>query len=406
MPKSFPPMAEPSAALDGIRIVDFSRMLPGPWCTQMLADLGCDVIKIEQPGIGDLSRHNPPNFRVGSAYFHTVNLNKRSIALDLAAPDDLAVAHELIREADVVVESFRKDVPSRLKIDYDAAHSLNPRVIYCSITGFGQTGPFSGIPGHDLVVQSMTGVMGVADNQYGVPPMPGFQAGDYAAAAYAVIGILAALQKRNATGEGCYLDISMFDALVSMTNVISGAALARMGGREVSGIMELWGKNPRYATYRTRDGRGVAVSLLETKIWNAFCSLIGRPDLINPDERPEDRHTVHGGRSELYRKALEDFCLSRDRDELVEWAQQNDVPILPVLTPDEALASGHADERGMIEWIDHPVEGRIPVIGNPLARSGLTRGRRAPAPVIGEHSQEIQRELDAARAPAQLGRGL
>jgi len=398
------PTSERTGALQGIRVLDFSRMLPGPWCTQMLGDLGADVIKVEQPGVGDLGRYNPPNFRVGSVYFNSVNLNKRSVELDLAKAEDRDVAHQLMAEADVVVESFRTGVPARLQVDYETARRLRPNVIYCSITGFGQTGPFAGIPGHDLVVQSMTGVMGVSEKIGVVPPMPGFQAADYAGAAYALAGILAALHRRRSTGEGCYLDISMFDSLISMTNVISGAALARASGHEVSSIMELWGGNPRYATYLTRDGKAVAVSLLETRIWSAFCELIGRPDLISPEETPKDRHTVHGDRSALYREALKEFCLSRDRDELVAWAKANDVPILPVYTPDEALRSEHVTARGLVQWIEHPVEGRIPVLANPLGRSGLTVRHRRPAPTIGQDSDQIKREVKAGTVRPQTRR--
>ncbi|MDE2064747.1 MAG: CoA transferase, partial [Bradyrhizobium sp.] len=145
-------------ALAGIKVVDFSRMLPGPWCTQMLGDLGADVIKVEQPEVGDLGRHNPPNFKQSSVYFTTVNGNKRGVALDLSRAEDRKKAHELIAEADVIVESYRRDVTKRLEIDYNTARKINPRIIYCSITGFGQTGPWAGIPGHDLVVQAVTGV--------------------------------------------------------------------------------------------------------------------------------------------------------------------------------------------------------------------------------------------------------
>lgn len=381
--------------LTGIKIVDFSRMLPGPWCTQMLADLGADVIKVEQPDVGDFGRHNPPNYRQGSVYFNTVNANKRGVTLDLTIPADREKAHDLIAGADVVVESYRRGVVGRLQIDYETAKALNPRIIYCSITGFGQTGPWADIPGHDLVVQSATGVMGTG-REGELPAVPSFQAADYAAAAYAIAAILSALYRRRDNGEGCNLDISMFDCLFSMTNVIAGAALARAGGFPVTSIMELYGANPRYATYMTKDGKAVAVSLLETRIWKSFCELIGRLDLVFPDEGPEDRHTLHGERSKLYRKAIAEFCMSRPRDELIDLTIRHNVPILPVYSPDEAVSSDHVAARGLIEWISHPSEGRIPILANPLARSGLTR-QRAPAPSLGDH-QAILDQPDALAA--------
>lgn len=387
---------QPAPALEGVRVLDFSRMLPGPWCTQMLADLGADVVKVEQPGVGDLGRHNSPNFKSGSVYFNTVNLNKRSIALDLSRQDDRDAALRLMETADVVVEAFRGGVAGRLGIDYEAARRRNPAVIYCSITGFGQSGPLADIPGHDLVIQSAAGVMGVGGVPGQAPPIPGFQAGDYAAACYAVIGILAALNRRRATGEGAYLDVSMFDALFSMTNIVGGSALAQAAGNLSSPPMELWGGNPRYATYPTRDGKAVAVSLLEARIWAHFCRVIGRPDLVFDDEGPQDRHTSHGERSQRYRQALSELCLSRDRDELVAWMHAHDVPIVAVHTPQEALACEHAAERGLVQWLDHPSEGRIPVLANPLAASGLTVPVRKPAPALGEHTGEVLAEAGPA----------
>lgn len=380
------------AALEGVRVLDFSRMLPGPWCTQMLADLGADVVKVEQTGVGDLGRHNAPDFREQSVYFNTVNLNKRSVELDLADPEDRALAQSLMEGADVVVESFRSGVAARLGIDYETARSLNPSLVYCSVTGFGQHGPWAHIPGHDLVIQATSGVLGVAATPGVAPPLPGFQTGDYVAASYAVIAILAALNRRAATGEGGSIDVSMFDALFSMGNIFNGLALARASGNDRTPGMELWGGNPRYATYTTADGRAVAVSLLEARIWAHFCRLIGREDLIDESEGPEDRHTAHGERSALYRKALAEFCAARPRDELVAEMARHDVPIVPVLAPDEAIASEHARARGLVEWIDHPREGRIPVLANPLAESGLTTGVRRPAPALGEHTHDVRRQ--------------
>jgi crotonobetainyl-CoA:carnitine CoA-transferase CaiB-like acyl-CoA transferase len=385
------PNAASPGALSGVRVLDFSRMLPGPWCTQMLGDFGADVIKVEQPGVGDLGRHNQPNFKEGSVYFNTVNGNKRGITLDLSKPEDRAAAHRLIGQSDVIVESYRRGVPHRLQIDYDTAKRLKPNIIYCSITGFGQTGPFSDIPGHDLVVQSVTGVMGTGLDNEELPPVPGFQAADYAGAAYAIAGVMAALHRKRSTGEGCYLDISMFDSLFSMSNIVSGAALARTGGFPVTTTMEVWGRNPRYSTYKTKDGKAVAVSLLEARIWNSFCKLIGREDLISPDEGPEHRHTVHGNRADLYRKAIGDLCLSKSRDNLVAWMLKNNVPIMPVYSPDEAVQSEHVAARNMVEWMPHPVEGRIPVIANPLASSGLTTGPRGPAPALGQHQDLLSK---------------
>jgi crotonobetainyl-CoA:carnitine CoA-transferase CaiB-like acyl-CoA transferase len=383
--------------LAGIRVLDFSRLLPGPWCTQMLGDLGADVIKIEQPGSGDHARHNPPQYRESSVYFNGVNRNKTSLALDLSKPEGREVAHRLLKQADIVVESFRRGVPAKLKIDYDTARTLKPEIVYCSITGFGQTGAYAGIPGHDLVVQAATGLIGVAAGQGGAT-VPGFQAADYAAAAYATIGILAALHRRRDSGVGCYIDTSMFDSLFSMCNIVLNSGLAHIAGNRGAQGMEVWGGNPRYSIYTAQDGRAVAVSLLEAGIWKSFCVLIERPDLISADESPSDRHTSHGGRSAIYRKAIQDYCSSMPRDRLVEKMLAADIPISPVNDPDEALQDPHVRDRKLIEWIEHPTEGRIPQIANPLAVSGLANTMRRGAPALGADNDAILDSLGYSEA--------
>jgi crotonobetainyl-CoA:carnitine CoA-transferase CaiB-like acyl-CoA transferase len=378
--------------LAGLRVLDFSRLLPGPWCTQMLGDLGAEVIKIEQPETGDFSRHNPPTYRSGSVYFHSVNRNKSSLSLDLSKPEGREIAHRLIESADVLVESFRRGVPARLGIDYDAASALKSDLIYCSITGFGQSGTYADIPGHDLVVQAATGLIGVAAGN-GAATVPGFQAGDYAAAAYATIGILAALNRRGTSGNGCFLDISMFDSLFSMCNIVFTSAMGQISGNTSKQMMEVWGGNPRYAIYRAKDGLPVAVSLLEARIWKAFCQLIGQPELVSAAESPVDRHSSHGDRSVTYRQAIEDYCSSMPRSELIAKMLSANIPISPVNDPNEALVDPHVRDRELIEWIEHPVEGRIPQIANPLARSGIANTTRSGAPALGGDNDAILASL-------------
>jgi CoA:oxalate CoA-transferase len=378
--------------LAGLLVLDFSRLLPGPWCTQMLGDLGAEVIKIEQPGAGDVSRHNPPSYRDSSVYFNSVNRNKRSLSLDLSKPAGRDVAHRLIAKADIVVESFRRGVPAKLGIDYDVARKLKPDIIYCSITGFGQNGTYAGIPGHDLVVQAATGLIAAAAGD-GAATVPGFQAGDYAATAYATIGVLAALHRRRDTGMPCYIDTSMFDSLFSMCNIVLTSGMAHIAGNGGAQAMEVWGGNPRYSLYTAQDGRAVAVSLLETRIWKSFCDLIGRPDLVSDNESPSDRHTSHGDRAAIYHKAIQDYCGSMPRDLLIKKMLAADIPISPVNSVDEALQDTHVRDRKLIEWIDHPLEGRIPQIANPLAASGLTDTQRRGAPALGADNDTILAEL-------------
>jgi len=378
--------------LSGIRIVDFSRLLPGPWCTQMLADLGADVIKVEQPGSGDYSRHNPPEFKdSGGVYFNSVNAGKRSIALNLAKAGGREVAHRLMASADVIVESYRTGVARKLDVHYERARTLKPAIVYCAITGYGQDGAMASVPGHDLVIQSMTGLMGVALDREALPAVPGFQAADYAAAAMAPTAILAALMRKQQSGDGCYIDLSMFDCLFYMCNIVLTAGMARLTGASGEPGMQPWGGNPRYDTYLAGDGKPVAVSLLEARNWAQFCRFIERPDLIDAAETPADRHTTHGDRGVLYRAAIAGYCQAHTRDSLLAKMASEQIPICAVYTPDEALAAELVAERGLIAYNGETE--RTPYLVNPLHRAGLTRSTPRPAPGLGADNEGILRDL-------------
>jgi len=381
-----------SLPLAGVRVIDFSRLLPGPWCTQVLGDLGADVIKIEQPGVGDYSRFNPPNYRTTGVYFSTVNRNKRSIVLDVGKAEDREVALRLIDGAAVLVESFRPGVAAKHGIDYETVSKRNPGLIYCSLNGFGSDGEFAGMPGHDLSIQGLTGLL--SKHEGPVPGMPGFQAGDYAAAAYAAVGVLAAYVQRQQTGRGCRLDVPMYDSLLCWSNIMLTGALARFAGHSGKPEIEVWGNNPRYNTYATRDGRAVTVSLLETRTWQRFCQYIGRPDLML-DEDWSDRHSTHGDKAPLFRRAIAEFCAARDRDPLVEEMLAAGISICPVYDADEALVSPEAKARGVVKTVSYPADGEVPLLWDPLARAGLTDPTRRPPPAMGEHGEEIRREIAA-----------
>ncbi|MBN9277109.1 MAG: CoA transferase, partial [Hyphomicrobium sp.] len=339
---------------------------------------------------------NAPFYRDSSAYFESVNGNKRSIRLDIADAADLEIAKRLIAWADVMIVSYRPGVAENLSLDYEAARAIKPGLIYCSITGFGHTGPLSAIPGHDLVVQAASGLMG-GTLEDGLPLVPAFQAADYAAASTAAIGVLAALYRRRDTGEGCFLDLSMFDSLLAMLQVVMTGALSRSTGRQVSDLMEIWGKNPRYCTYKTKDGKAVAVALLEKRLWDSFCRAIDRTDLINASEDERHRTSGHKDHAERYRQVISDICLAHTRDELVTMMSRKNIPILPINTPDEGIAQDHARERGMIEWIEHPTQGRIPQIESSLKSAGLTRPR-SPAPALDADREQILKDIGAVSA--------
>jgi crotonobetainyl-CoA:carnitine CoA-transferase CaiB-like acyl-CoA transferase len=386
------PDGQSSLPLAGVRVVDFSRLLPGPWCTQVLADLGADVIKVEQPVVGDYSRYNPPHYKTNSVYFDSVNRNKRSIVLDVGEAVDRDVALQLIDGAAILVESFRPGVAAKLGIDYATVAKRNPGLIYCSLNGFGAEGALAGMPGHDLSIQGLTGLLSKYEGV--VPGMPGFQAGDYAAAAYAAIGVLAAYVRRQQSGQGCYLDVPMYDSLLCWSNIMLTGALARSAGFSGKPELEVWGNNPRYNVYPTRDGRAVTVSLLETRTWERFCQYIGRPDLMLAEDW-SDRHSSHGERAPLFRQAIAEFCAARHRDPLVAEMLRAGISICPVYDADEAIASPEAKTRGLVRPQHYPADGEVPVLWDPLARAGLADPTRRPPPAMGEQGDEIRRELAA-----------
>ena len=388
------PAKAPDLPLDGARVVDFSRLLPGPWCTQTLGELGADVIKIEQPEIGDYARFNPPTIGSTGVYFNSINRNKRSIVLDLVRHNDRAVAHDLIATADILVESFRRGVTRKLGIDYAAVSQLNPAVIYVSLTGFGNESELGRVPGHDLSIQGLAGTLGKHMDDGTRPPMPTFQAGDFTAAAFATIGVLAAYIRRARDGAGCYLEIPMYDSLVSVSNVALSGALSRLVGFDGKPEMEPWGRNPRYNIYPTRDGKFVTVCLLEYRGWKKFCEHIGRPDLA-PDESWADRHSDHRERAATFREVIAAFCLAHDRDALAEAMRREEISIAAVLSSDEAVRSRHAVERGIVGSAPHPVEGRLPYLVDPLAKAGLSDPERRPSPGLGEHSEEVRAALQS-----------
>jgi len=351
--------------------------------------MGAEVIKIEQPGIGDASRHAQPRYRNESVYFHATNANKRSIALDMKPEAGRAVARRLLQDADVVIESFRPGVAKKLAIDYASISGYNPRVIYCSISGFGQSGPLSHIAGHDLVIQGLTGLMGCALATQNPPAVPGFQAADFAGSLYAVIGVQAALAQRAITGVGCEIDLAMFEALYNMCLIPLASAFPRDAGESGEPHMESFGGNPRYSTYLSKDGKPIAVSLLETRAWVEFCNKINRPDLISEDETPAHRLSAHGDMHATYHKALTEYCASHTSAEIMRQVEGTGIAVCPVCEPQEAMELPHVQARGSIGRIDHPAEGRIPHLVNPLARAGLAQAQHAPAPALGEHTREI-----------------
>jgi alpha-methylacyl-CoA racemase len=378
--------------LDGVRVLDLTRLLPGPMGTMHLADLGADVIKIEDLGAGDYA---DPAVRA------LVNRNKRGLRLDLKQPAGVAVLLRLCREADVLVEGFRPGVMERLGVGYEAVAAVNPRIVYCSISGYGQTGPLRDMPGHDLNYLALTGVGDQIGNDSG-PALSNLPVADLLGGTMsAVMGMLAALFDAARSGRGRHVDVSIADCVLAHA-VLPLAGLNARGQAPVTGQGTLTGGLACYGHYRTSDGRHVAVGALERKFWEAMCERLERPDLA-PLHRSRDAATEQRVRGEL--QAV--FGVQP----LAHWAalfEHTQACVSPVLRLDEALAHPHIQARGML-W-DSPDSHAARQLGRPLKMGGPAAGMPRPAPQPGQHTDEVMRgagfddaELAALRAAGAIG---
>src|SRR5436189_6467677 len=267
------------AALEGITVLDFTRLLPGPFCTQLLCNLGAEVIKIEDPKLGDYMRSVPPIVHDVSYPFLMVNRGKRSLSVDLKAPEGQEIVHKLARGSDVVVEQFRPGVMARLRVAYDDLAMMNPRLVYCSFSGYGQTGPYKDLPGHDLNFEALAGILAVTRSGSDPrPAIPGVPIADLAGGFNAALAILAALRTRDRTGRGQFIDLSIHDT-TSTTMVLGLARYFATGEEPIAGETLLTGTFPFYALYETKEGRWLSVSAVEPKFWVRMCELAGATEL-------------------------------------------------------------------------------------------------------------------------------
>lgn len=375
--------------LDDITVLDFSRVLAGPYCTMQLADLGARVIKIEQPGRGDDTRAWGPPFVNGeSAYFLSVNRNKESVALDLKAPATRPVIDALLARADVVVENFRPGTMARLGLGYAAVAAAHPRIVYCSISGFGQTGPRSIEPGYDAMMQAEGGLMSITGPPDGSPYRVGVAIGDIATGMFAVQGILAALLARARTGRGQRVDIAMLDAVTSLLTYQASSAFAtgttpvRMGNRHPS--------IAPYDTFAAANGEFV-LSVGNDDQFRRMCDVLNAPALAR-----DRRFTTNADRvrnCEALREELSGWLGKWERDELLTALTRAGVPCGAVRSVTEALADPQLEAREMIVPLEHVTAGPITVLGTPLKLSETPASVRTPPPALGQHTESVLREL-------------
>ncbi len=365
--------------LQSIRVLDLSRLLPGPFCTMLLADFGAEVIKIEAPDLGDYARQYEPKIDENSVMFHSLNRNKKSVTLDLKTDEGKDQFFQMVGKADVVVESFRPGVMKRLGLDFPVLEKINPRLIYCAISGYGQTGPYAEMPGHDINYISYAGLLELMGEKDGKPIVPAVQVADLAGGAYpAVTGILLALLEREKSGKGQFIDISMMDGVISLLqstlpNYLMKNIPSKRGEQMLSGGLAC------YEVYQTKDGRWLAVGALEMKFWRVFCQKVGKPEWIPLLNEPNEVQykLKHDIQNVIYTKTLEEWMDIFDDAEAC---------VSPVLTFAELVNHPQVQARKMFEAIE---QDGIPVkhIGIPIKLSRTPGKIRAAAPKLGEHTE-------------------
>ena len=380
------------SALDGIRVLDLTRAMAGPYCTMMLGDLGADVIKVERPGTGDESRGWGPPF-VGepagsapgeSAYFLSVNRNKRSITLNLKSKAGLEIMQRLIAKADILVENFRTGVLDKMGLGVLHAHKLNAALIYCSISGYGRTGPYADRPGYDVIIQAEGGMMGITGPVEGPPSRVGIPIVDINSGMFAASSILAALFTRTRTGEGQHIDVSLFD---TQTALLTNVAANFLVGGEPPG--RLGNDHPNlapYAAFQASDKWFVIGVANETQ-WERFCAAIDRPAL-HGDLRFETNRVRVENRSELS-ALLEEVFSQRTADEWLQRFKTAGLPCGPINDIREVFQHPQVAARELIIESEHPSAGTVKMTGFPYKLSGTPPALRLPPPRLGEHNDEI-----------------
>ena len=386
-------LAEYMLALEGVKILDLSALVPGAFCTMLLGDLGADVLKIEAPRVNVLKHSSgavPEEEQQKAAAYYALDRNKKSIVVNLKSEEGRAIFYRLCQHMDVVVEGFRPGVASRLKIDYGTVSKLNPEIVYCSLSGYGQDGPYHTFPGHDINYIAMAGVLGLIGSSEGPPVIPLNLVADFAGAAlYGALGISTALVARSTTGKGQYIDVAYMDGAISLMTwfncgyFFDGSMLKR-------GESWLHGAYPYYGVYETKDGKYITIGCLEPHFWENLCRLLNEEGYI--PYRFALEHTFRkpeGAKWDELHSSLKQIFLTRTRDEWFELLIRNDVPAGKVHTPDEVFSDPQVLHRQMVIEVEHPTLGKIKQVGVAPKLSGTPGKVRSLSPIPGEHTDEI-----------------
>jgi crotonobetainyl-CoA:carnitine CoA-transferase CaiB-like acyl-CoA transferase len=382
--------------LEGIRVLDLTRALAGPYCTMMLGDLGADVIKVERPGRGDDSRGWGPPF-VGepygpypgeSAYFIAANRNKRSITINLKSTEGQAIVRQLVQASDALVENFRTGALDKMGLGYEDLHALNPRLVYCSISGYGRTGPYAERPGYDFIIQAEGGLMGIIGPEEGPPYRVGVPIVDITSGMFAATAILAALRARDATGEGQLVDISLLDTQVALLANVASNYL--VGGAEPRRLGNAHPNIAPYEAFRARD-RWFALAAANERQWATLCDTIDRPDL------KEDARFATNGARVSNRPALVDVLsevfAGRDADEWLADLRKAGLPCGPINAVPDVFEHPQAQARGLALEARHPTAGPVRLTGFPYKLAQTPAEVHLPPPTLGQHTEEVLIEL-------------
>lgn len=375
--------------LEGIKVLDLSRLLAGPFCTMMLADMGAEVVKVERPGKGDDTRSFGPPFQGGeSAYFLSVNRGKKSVTLDMKSDKGKEVVRRLIERSDILVENFRPGALNRLGFDYENAAAINPRLIYASISGFGQTGPWAAKPGYDLALQGLGGIMSLTGDPAGPPFKVGVSQADLIAGLYAVQGILLALIAREKNGKGQLVDIGLMDCQLSLLTFqggiyfMTGVSPTRKGNQHPTICP--------YETFRASD-RYINIAVGNDALWQKFCDLLGLGEMRDHPDFSTNPARVRN-RDKLF-PIIQEKIGRRDSAYWLDRFEQSGIPAGPILSVEEALTHPQSEAREMVLTVNHPALGPLRQIGLPVKLSSTPGEALSPPPLLGEHTDGVLRDL-------------
>lgn len=381
-------MSDMRKPLEGVKVIDFTRVYSGPYCTMMLGDLGAEVIKVERKGIGDDTHFFAPRMEKESGYFAYLNRNKKSLSLDLKAPESVEIIKELAKWADVVVENFSPGVVDKLGVGYEDLKAVNPKIIYGSISGFGQTGPYRKKPAYDVVCQAMGGFMDITGEAGGKPYKLGTSIVDAGAGIHMAYAIMVALYHREKTGVGQFIDVGMMDTAFSMlenfivTKTLTGVAPSRDGNANL-------GSAP-FNSFKSKDGY-VTIACANNALFKKLAVAIDREDLLEIPEYSEN-HFRKANEKELNAE-VEKWTIERTTHEIVEILDAASVPVGPILGVDELVEDPHVEAREMLVDIEHPLLGTAKYPGNPLKFSETSEFNFVRSPILGEHNDYVLKDI-------------